>query len=241
MITWWRCSLHPQNPDYMKDNFRLVVETMHSPDRGTQENAHHLDPQLLKQRDVVFIDIGNDSVNPSVYIWNVFMCVCVYITFSFVVTFPMQDYKPDEDPRKFKSQKTNRGPLCNDWRVSNCQCLYFVHMIHSMFACRKVVNRSCVPTNWSLVSLNGLAFKVVLRTIFKRYDIFFCFLLLLFLFTIICCFQTERRIFLNFHRQVFCWVDKWHGLTMKDIRELEEKTKKELDEVICKKSSWLVD
>lgn len=40
----------------------------------------------------------------------------------------------------------------------------------------------------------------------------------------------ERRIFANFHRQVFCWMDKWHGLTMDDIRKLEEETKKELDE-----------
>ena len=29
--------------------------------------------------------------------------------------------------------------------------------------------------------------------------------------------------------QVFCWTDKWHGMTMEDIRELEEKTKRELD------------
>jgi hypothetical protein len=43
--------------------------------------------------------------------------------------------------------------------------------------------------------------------------------------------QTERRIFFNFHRQVFCWLDRWHGLTMQDIRDLEDKTKKELDEV----------
>uniref|UniRef100_A0A131XKI7 Putative phosphatidylinositol transfer protein n=1 Tax=Hyalomma excavatum TaxID=257692 RepID=A0A131XKI7_9ACAR len=42
--------------------------------------------------------------------------------------------------------------------------------------------------------------------------------------------KTERRIFLNFHRQVFCWMDRWHGLTMADIRKLEEQTKKELDE-----------
>jgi hypothetical protein len=43
--------------------------------------------------------------------------------------------------------------------------------------------------------------------------------------------QAERRIFTNFHRQVFCWTDKWHGLTMQDIREIEDKTKRELDEV----------
>ena len=36
-------------------------------------------------------------------------------------------------------------------------------------------------------------------------------------------------------RQVFCWLDKWHGMTMDDIRELEDKTKADLDKV---GSSW---
>ena len=43
--------------------------------------------------------------------------------------------------------------------------------------------------------------------------------------------QSEQRIFTNFHRQVFCWTDEWYGLTMKDIRDIEDKTKEELDEV----------
>jgi len=30
--------------------------------------------------------------------------------------------------------------------------------------------------------------------------------------------------------KVFCWIDKWHGMTMEDIRALEEDTKKKLDE-----------
>lgn len=30
-------------------------------------------------------------------------------------------------------------------------------------------------------------------------------------------------------RQVFCWMDSWYGLTMDDIRAIEEKTKEELD------------
>lgn len=42
--------------------------------------------------------------------------------------------------------------------------------------------------------------------------------------------KTERRIFLNFHREVFCWIDRWYGMTMADIRKLEEQTKRELDE-----------
>ena len=43
--------------------------------------------------------------------------------------------------------------------------------------------------------------------------------------------KAERRIFTNFHRQVFCWTDSWFGMTMEDIRALEDKTKKDLDEV----------
>lgn len=43
--------------------------------------------------------------------------------------------------------------------------------------------------------------------------------------------QAERQIFFNFHRQVFCWIDNWHGYSMADIRDLEDKTKRELDEV----------
>ena len=34
----------------------------------------------------------------------------------------------------------------------------------------------------------------------------------------------------NFSFQVFCWTDKWHGMTMEDIRRLEDKTKAELEE-----------
>lgn len=41
--------------------------------------------------------------------------------------------------------------------------------------------------------------------------------------------NQEKRIFLNFHRQLFCWMDKWYGLTMADIRALEEEAKHELD------------
>lgn len=29
--------------------------------------------------------------------------------------------------------------------------------------------------------------------------------------------------------QLFCWIDRWYGLTMEDIRALEDKTKEDLD------------
>ncbi|MGH0122566.1 UNVERIFIED_CONTAM: hypothetical protein FKN15_033657 [Acipenser sinensis] len=53
--------------------------------------------------------------------------------------------------------------------------------------------------------------------------------------THICLFsQQERRLFTNFHRQLFCWIDKWIELTMEDIRRMEDETKKELDEMRVK-------
>jgi len=39
----------------------------------------------------------------------------------------------------------------------------------------------------------------------------------------------ERDLFFNFHRQVYCWLDEWFGMTMEDIREYETRTKKDLD------------
>jgi hypothetical protein len=52
--------------------------------------VHELPPEKLKYRDVVHIDIANDPVTTA-------------------------DYKPDEDPTKFKSKKTGRGPLKGQW------------------------------------------------------------------------------------------------------------------------------
>ena len=43
--------------------------------------------------------------------------------------------------------------------------------------------------------------------------------------------QQEKRLFTNFHRQLFCWIDKWIDLNMEDIRRMEEQTRRELDEV----------
>jgi hypothetical protein len=42
--------------------------------------------------------------------------------------------------------------------------------------------------------------------------------------------EEERKLFLRFHKNVYCWMDKWHGLSMEDIRALESKTQAELKE-----------
>ena len=70
------------------------MESYHIGDRGQSENVHELDDKKLKERTVVPIDIANDAVNAA-------------------------DYKSDEDPSIFVSEKTKRGPLKGNWIVRN--------------------------------------------------------------------------------------------------------------------------
>ncbi|XP_065223437.1 phosphatidylinositol transfer protein beta isoform isoform X3 [Planococcus citri] len=151
------------NPNFMKEKFFIIIETLHVGDRGFSENVHELPQDKLKQREIVHIDISNDTVAPN-------------------------DYKRDEDPSLFKSKKTNRGPLVGNW----------IERVDPVMTCYKLVT---AEFKWF-----GLQTRV--ENIIQR---------------------SERRLFTTFHRQVFCWMDNWHGLTMDDIRRIEERTKEELD------------
>ncbi|XP_043217698.1 phosphatidylinositol transfer protein alpha isoform-like isoform X4 [Amphibalanus amphitrite] len=94
------CKTVLTNPGYMKDNFHITIETYHYPDAGQTPNLHELPPDRLKQREVVMIDIANDPV-------------------------PSSDYKTDEDPTKFQSVKTGRGPLVGNWQQQEpIMCCY---------------------------------------------------------------------------------------------------------------------
>ncbi len=42
--------------------------------------------------------------------------------------------------------------------------------------------------------------------------------------------DAERRLFTNFHRQLFCTIDKWIEFDMDAIRALEDKVRDELDQ-----------
>lgn len=165
----------------------IMIESFHIGDVGNQHNVsavrsgeqflvahvfsshqqvHELPPDKLKIRDVVHIDIANDPVASA-------------------------DFKEDEDPSKFKSQKTGRGPLVGkDWK----------HNVQPVMTCYKLV--TC-EFKWF-----GLQTRV--EGFIQK---------------------AERRLFTNFHRQVFCWIDRWYGLTMEDIRAIEDNTKEELDRV----------
>ncbi|CAJ0964254.1 unnamed protein product [Ranitomeya imitator] len=161
----------PTFNEYMKDDFLIKIETWHKPDLGTQDNVHKLEPDVWKNVEVVQIDIADRNQVLS------------------------KDYKPDEDPAKYKSCKTGRGPLTPDWKKTLAQRNDVPHM-----CAYKLVT---VKFKWW-----GLQNKVE-GFIQKQ----------------------ERRLFTNFHRQLFCWLDRWVELTMEDIRRMEDETKKELDEM----------
>ena len=40
--------------------------------------------------------------------------------------------------------------------------------------------------------------------------------------------QTYPRVFVKFHRETFCLIDKWFDLTLEDVRAVEEETADQL-------------
>ncbi len=82
----------------MGDDFEIKVESLHLPGRGDQDNVHHLPPDQLSCREVILIDIAADVARA--------------------------DYKEADDPTKFKSTVTGRGPLKPGW-MKNVSRLYF--------------------------------------------------------------------------------------------------------------------
>lgn len=73
----------------------------------------------------------------------------------------LQDYKEEQDPSKFKSEKTGRGPLGPDWKVFNSVFINNVKIVQFQrllivisyrFTCRRNWQMTpavhiCAPTN----------------------------------------------------------------------------------------------
>ncbi|CAB3403291.1 unnamed protein product [Caenorhabditis bovis] len=74
----------------MMDRFSLEVETLYFDDDGRQENVFNLDESSLRNRIVDYMDFVKDPIGSH-------------------------DYCVDEDPKLYRSEKTSRGPLDDDW------------------------------------------------------------------------------------------------------------------------------
>jgi len=152
--------------EFMGEDFNICIETLHLPGQPNIENAHQLPPDKLAQREVVIIDIAADLPSSS-------------------------DYKADEDPTKFHSKQTNRGPLKANWMRSASPIMTAYKLVTIKF-------------KW--FGLQGIVEGKIQK--------------------------TEQRLFTIFHRQVFCLMDEWLGLSIEDIRQIERRTQEELRSVI---------
>nr|XP_022318115.1 cytoplasmic phosphatidylinositol transfer protein 1-like [Crassostrea virginica] len=81
--------------------FTIYIETKYADDNGCSKNLCNLSEADLKQRTVEELDIAYDEIQEK-------------------------HYKEAEDPTKFVSKKTGRGPLQRDWRdfVDPVMCSY---------------------------------------------------------------------------------------------------------------------
>lgn len=141
----------------MKDNFMIKIETWHKPDIGHLENVtatgtaataarldvdrvcqvcltalcfqvHSLDAEIWKKVDVVYIDIADRSQVDHTVKRRRAAGVPLSPPVASSCRLSPQDYKPEEDPCKFKSVKTGRGPLGPDWRVHS-KCIRDIDII----------------------------------------------------------------------------------------------------------------
>eukprot|EP01116_Phalansterium_solitarium_P010935 TRINITY_DN26536_c0_g1_i1.p1 TRINITY_DN26536_c0_g1~~TRINITY_DN26536_c0_g1_i1.p1 ORF type:complete len:328 (-),score=106.58 TRINITY_DN26536_c0_g1_i1:82-1065(-) len=77
---------------FLGDRFELIIESRHALDKGDTENIHGLSPEQLKKRHVVKMDFATEKLTDKAANLE------------------------SEDPTKFKSQKSGRGPLKKGWQ-----------------------------------------------------------------------------------------------------------------------------
>jgi hypothetical protein len=144
------------------ESFGIETESIYLEDEGNTENALGLSDMELKQRKVIFVDFVMDSTGDIV--------------------------GADEDPTKFKSLKTGRGPLAGGWETRG----------YPTMTCYKVCK------TW--FNYWGLQ-RFVESTIVG----------------------LQKDYLVVFHRKMFCWLDRWFGMSMEDILRLEKQLKADLE------------
>uniref|UniRef100_A0A1I7WNC4 Phosphatidylinositol transfer protein n=1 Tax=Heterorhabditis bacteriophora TaxID=37862 RepID=A0A1I7WNC4_HETBA len=92
------CKTIITNPGYMKNDFYIIIESMHLADNGRSENVLN----APKKREIMVLDICDDRL------------------------IGKTDYCAETDPKLFKSLKTSRGQLQPDWMNSTTpiMCCY---------------------------------------------------------------------------------------------------------------------
>ncbi|BFG05539.1 cytoplasmic phosphatidylinositol transfer protein 1 [Drosophila madeirensis] len=86
----------------------VLIKTKYEDNNGTTDNCLDLSEEELKLRSVDHLDIAFDEFSPK-------------------------HYKREEDPKFFKSIKTNRGPLVEGWRETDKPIMCSYKVVHASF------------------------------------------------------------------------------------------------------------
>ncbi|CAH1800392.1 unnamed protein product [Owenia fusiformis] len=157
------------------EKFLLEVETRYTNDGGDQENMFNLTATEKRNRILDFIDIVKDPISSG-------------------------DFNKEEDPKTFVSDKTNRGPLLDNWREE-----YSI-------ANKDPNSGKKIMTAYKLCKVEFKYWGMQSRIERFIHDI------------------GLRKTMLRAHRQAWCWQDEYYGLSLQDIRRLEAETQEALKE-----------
>ena len=161
------CKTVITNPNYMKDSFKVVIESLHLPDNGKSQNVLGKDKKTLDITVIDLLDVIKEKSNMTGAV--------------------------DGNPVEYVSKSAKRGPLNPDT---------WLETTDPIMTCYKTVSIHC---KWGIGLQNTLE-----NFLMDKY----------------------RSTFLAFHQQIWCWTDEWFGMSMEELRELEDKTKEELKKKI---------
>ncbi|KAK4309749.1 hypothetical protein Pmani_018626 [Petrolisthes manimaculis] len=155
------------------EKFSIEVETYYFDDGGHQDNVFKLSKSELKQREVDLIDVVKDQLYGA-------------------------DYVEEEDPRKYQSQKTGRGPLGDNW----------IQEYWDMCKDKKtpLSNGEAIMCAYKLCKVEFRYWGMQTKIEKFIHDV------------------ALRKTMLRAHRQAWSWLDEWWGLTIEDIRNIEKET-----------------
>jgi len=138
------------------------------------------------------------------------------------------DYNVDEDPKLYRSQKTGRGPLTDQWvqnwrdnQISGSGCKNTLPPMMCAYKVCRVEFRY-----WGMQSKieKFIHDQGALQYSMPKYLEGYCRITV-----------ALRRTMLRAHRQAWAWQDEWFGLTIDDIRVLERKAQEILKKkVYCR-------
>ncbi|XP_035714341.1 protein retinal degeneration B isoform X2 [Folsomia candida] len=157
--------------------FSLEIETYYCADAGHQDNVFGVSESDVRNPIVDLIDVVKDQLHGT-------------------------DYVKEEDPKFYRSQKTSRGPLDDNWIDDYWQECQGKNMPLSSGKAIMCAYKLC------RVEFHYWGMQSKIEKFIHDYGL--------------------RRIMLRAHRQAWAWQDEWYGMTMSDIRELERQTQEAL-------------